>query len=78
VEALTRQADLASSIRILSLESHQEAYDGEIDWALQIKLSSAPGPVETRRKRLRLRIGRLGKTWRITALAPVEFFRPPG
>ena len=79
VAALTAQADIASSMRISDFETHGEGYRGTVDWILQLTLVGAPGQVENRRADVRfvvVRFGKVKKRWKITAVDPVDFFRP--
>ena len=79
VSALTEQADIASSIRITDWKPVDAGYRATIDWILQLTLVGAPGRVESRRASVRIAVARAGKSkkrWKITALDPVDFFRP--
>ena len=79
VAALTAQADIASSIRISNWEPQDSGYRGTLDWILQLTRVGAPGRVETRRTSVRISVARAGKAkkrWKITAIDPVDFFRP--
>ena len=79
VAALTAQADIASSIRVADFVPHGAGFRGTLDWILQLTLVGAPGQVENRRADIRfvvVRSGKAKKRWKITALEPVDFFRP--
>ncbi len=76
VVALISQNDLASSVQVL--ENRQEGEDRvlRVDWLVQISPRNGLGKVENRREILSLRLAPSKKRWKITGLAPVEFFRP--
>ncbi len=69
VSALT-SGELACSIDILKDEGDAQKRRLELDWALQL----ASG---RRRATVRLTIELHKRRWKVTALAPVEFFAPP-
>ena len=76
VVALTRQADIASSIAVSGWEQQGDEYLGTADWILQLTLISAPGEVQIRRETIRFRMAKSNGRWKIVQLAPVNFFRP--
>jgi hypothetical protein len=76
VVALTEQKDLASSIRIVEVAADREEFVSRVDWLMQISPLDRPGPIETRRQMISLRVAAAGKKWRITAFDPVDFLRP--
>lgn len=74
--ALTRQADIASSIEVTQWKQQGDEHLGTLDWILQITLISGPGEIKTRRAKVSLRVAKVKGRWKIVALHPVEFFRP--
>jgi hypothetical protein len=78
IVALTRQADIASSIEITSAREEEGAYHVTIDWVLQLTPSGGIGRVEERRAAVTVEVSTSGVKPEINALAPVAFFRPPG
>ena len=76
VVAMTAQDEVASSIGILEQSRNGDIYELKLDWLLQLKRTGAEGPAERRRETVTCRIERLGKRWKVTALAPVSFLRP--
>ena len=76
VVALTRQADIASSIQVSAWKQDGDGYTGTVDWILQLTLISAPGEVQTRREKIKVGMAKPGDRWKIVALTPVSFFRP--
>jgi hypothetical protein len=70
VEELTAGDEvLASSIDIASDTGDDRRREIELDWLLKI------GKEEPRRAILRVTVERQGRTWKITALDPADFFR---
>ena len=78
VVALTRQADIASSIEITSAKEEGGVYQVAIDWVLQLTPSGGIGRLEERRAAVTVEVSAAGDKSEITDLAPVDFFRPPG
>jgi hypothetical protein len=79
VTALTTQSDIASSIQIVEIEKSRDGYNLRIDWLLQLSVRETPAPLVTRHETVRISIvERRAGRWRITALEPVDFFRPQG
>ena len=79
IEALTTQADIASSIRLADFTISDKGYHGTVDWILQLTRVGAPGKVKTRQMAVRFAVVRSGKNkkrWRIEAVTPIDFFRP--
>ena len=76
VVALTRQADIASSIEVSGLTQEAGEYLGAIDWILRLTLIGAPGQVTTRHENVHLRVAKSKGRWKIIGLTPVSFFRP--
>ena len=76
VVALTRQADIASSIQVSAWKQDGDEYTGTVDWILQLTLISAPGEVQTRRERIKVRMAKPKNRWKIVALTPESFLRP--
>ncbi len=76
VVALTRQADIASSIEVTAFTQEAGEYLATADWILQLTLISAPGPVTTRHEKVHLRMAKSKGRWKIIELDPVDFLRP--
>lgn len=76
VVALTRQADIASSIEVSDLTQEAGEYLATADWILQLTLISAPGQVTTRHENVHLRVAKSKGRWKIVELDPVDFLRP--
>ena len=76
VVVLTKQRDLASSIRIDEIVEEGGSFRGRIDWLLQISPLGRTGAVEIRRSMIDVKVARAKEKWRIVAFAPVDFLRP--
>ena len=77
VNALLDQCQVQSSIEILSQEGTGAMRNVELDWFLQIVQQQESAAVTRRRERVRCRLAKQGKKWRITSLEPMGFFAPP-
>jgi hypothetical protein len=75
VVALTQQADIASSVEIISIEAEDNTHLVAVDWLLQLTPAGGFGPATRRREKIALRFSGGGKV-KIISLAPIEFFRP--
>ncbi len=76
VVAMTAQDEVASSVAVLEQQKTGGGYELRLDWLLELKTISGDKPAERRRSEVICRIERSGKQWKISALAPVTFFRP--
>ena len=77
VSALLLQDEVQSSIDLLSDEKHDSQRAVELDWFLQLVERQDTAAVTRRRERVRCRLAKLGKSWKITSLEPLSFFAPP-
>ena len=77
VSALLDQYQVQSSIEILRQEGTSMMRNVELDWFLQIVEQHETAEVIRRRERVRCRLVKQGKKWRINSLEPVGFFAPP-
>ena len=76
VVALTRQADIASSIEVSAFTQEAGEYLATADWILQLTLIGAPGQVTTRHENVHLRMAKSKGRWKIIELDPAGFLRP--
>jgi hypothetical protein len=76
VVALTRQADIASSIEIIGMEAEDKTHRVTVDWILQLTPSSGFGPATRRREEITIRFDSAGGKPKVISLAPIDFFRP--
>jgi hypothetical protein len=77
VEALLRQADVQSSIEVLSDDGTDNKRMLELDWFLQFVAPTVDGDTVRRREQVHCTLMREGKRWRITSLDPLSIFAPP-
>jgi hypothetical protein len=77
VSALLDQCQVQSSIEILRQEGTGAMRNVELDWFLQVVEQHETAEVVRRRERVRCRLARQGKKWRITSLEPLSLFAPP-
>ena len=77
VAGLLEQAEVQSSIELLGNEGNGAARTVELDWFMQIVLQQDAAGSTRRRERIRCRLVKQNKQWRIVALDPQEFFAPP-
>jgi hypothetical protein len=69
IEALTGRAEVGSAIEIVSDSGDQQRRVLELDWVLEIQ-DQAP-----RRQVVKCTIEKRGKTWKFTAVEPIDFFK---
>ena len=77
VSGLLLGYEVHSSIELLNDEGTGAARMVELDWFLQIVERLDTAGTTRRRERVRCRLAKQGKKWRITALDPLTFFAPP-
>ncbi len=78
VAALVGQADVQSSVEVLSDEGTNSGRMLELDWFLQFVEPQPGGATTRRREQVHCTLARQGKKWRITRMAPLSMFAPPG
>jgi hypothetical protein len=77
LEALTVEAEVASSIVVLEGAQEGDRYTAVLDWIMEIRPSAAGGGRSSRRReRVRCAFRKLKRKWKITALEPLAFFEP--
>ncbi len=77
VTALLAQSQVKSSIELLSDEGDDRARTVEWDWFLEIVGQQDSPTITRRRERVRCRLVKQKKKWRITSIEPLAFFAPP-
>jgi hypothetical protein len=76
--ALVAGWEATSSISITREAGDASRRDMTADWALDLRgRHTGTGPMERRRLDLAISTERRGKSWRVTRLEPIDFFRPP-
>jgi murein L,D-transpeptidase YcbB/YkuD len=75
VTALLREAEVQSSIELVE----EEGDDGSraVDWLVHIVDRQDGAVAERRQERVKCRVEKSGKKWRIASLEPLQFFAPP-
>jgi len=76
VSALTRQADIESYVDVVRNEGDDAKREVEATWKMRIKRGQEATAGPAREQVLKCRVEKQGKNWRVTSLAPVEFFAP--
>jgi hypothetical protein len=74
VAALCAQYEISSSIEVIDAREENGALSLTVDWLLQTTPASAPGPAQRRQEKIHCRLEQIEGKWKVTALAPVEFF----
>jgi hypothetical protein len=77
VTALVRQAEVSSSIQMVSEDGNDQARTIDLDWVLQVRSLEEDGPIARRREVIHCELRKEKKHWKIVALKPVSFFAPP-
>lgn len=76
IEGLLAAYDVGSSIEVVSDEGDNQKRTLALDWVLvNTEKAANHGTGIARRQIVKCRIERRGKQWKITAFAPVEFFK---
>ncbi|MEQ1883948.1 MAG: hypothetical protein ABL967_02735 [Bryobacteraceae bacterium] len=77
IEALLSANSVASAVDVVTNEGSETKRTLSLDWVLSLSPKSAnTGGKETRRGVIQCQIERRGRSWKITAIEPVEFFKP--
>jgi hypothetical protein len=77
VSALLRDAEVQSSIELETGEGGAEERTVELDWLLKIRPEQDATPSTRRQQRVKCRLRKSGKKWRIVWFEPLEFLAPP-
>jgi hypothetical protein len=77
VSGLVREYEVGSTIEPLSEEGDGHTRTLELDWFLELVEQEDNTNITRRRDRVRVRVVKTGKKWKITSLEPVAFFAPP-
>jgi hypothetical protein len=77
VTALLNEADVQSSIELVEEEGDDRSRAVELDWLIHIVDRDDNTVAERRQERVKCRVEKSGKKWRIVGLEPLEFFAPP-
>ncbi len=77
VSGLVREYEAGSTIEPLSEEGDGHTRMLELDWFLELVEQQDNTNITRRRDRVRVRVVKTGKKWKITSLQPITFFAPP-
>jgi hypothetical protein len=77
VYALLRLAVVETSIDLVNNEGDDSTRRLETDWLLMIKLRSGLVAPIRRQQRVRCRVEKQGRRWRVAAFDPLSLFQPP-
>ena len=77
VTALLRNAEVQSAIELSSDEGDAADRTVELDWLLKIRPEGDATASTRREQRVKCRLRKTGKKWRIVSFEPLEFFAPP-
>jgi len=77
VAALVAQADLQSSIELVSNEGDDRKRKVEVDWLLRITGHDDVSGAANREEHVKAGFEKQGKHWRVISLEPIGFFAPP-
>jgi hypothetical protein len=77
VVALLREAEVQSSIGLVEEEGDDRSRVVELDWLLHIVDRQDGAVAERRQERVKCRVEKSGKKWRIASFEPLQFFAPP-
>jgi predicted ATPase len=76
IEGLLAAYEVGSTIEVVTDEGDDEKRMVALDWLLVTSEKNAVnGNQQTRRRIIKCTLERRGKQWRITALAPIDFFQ---
>ena len=76
IEGLLAAYEIGSTIEVVTDEGDDEQRTVALDWLLVVsEKNTVNGDQQTRRRIVKCSLVRQGKQWRITALAPVDFFK---
>ena len=77
VTALLREAEVQSSIELVEETGDDGSRAVELDWLVHIVDRQDGAVAERRRQRVKCRVEKSGRKWRIASLEPLEFFAAP-
>ena len=77
VLALLRDTEVQSSIELEAEQGGSEERVVELDWLLKIRPDQEATPSTRRQQRVKCRLRKTGRKWRIVSFEPLEFLAPP-
>ena len=76
ITALTKQADVTSYVDLPKNEGDEQKREVEVTWKMQIRRGQDATSEPAREQTLRCTVEKQGRSWKVTALTPIEFFKP--
>ena len=77
VTALLSEAEVQSSIELVEDQGDDRSRTVELDWLGHIVDRQDGALAERRQQRVKCRVQKSGKKWRVESLDPLQFFAPP-
>jgi hypothetical protein len=77
VTGLLNEAQVQSSIDLVEDNGDDRSRTVELDWLLHIVDQYDNALAERRQQRVKCRVEKSGKKWRVASLDPLQFFAPP-
>ncbi|SPF51786.1 conserved exported hypothetical protein [Candidatus Sulfopaludibacter sp. SbA4] len=77
VTALIEQSDLESTLDPVSNDGDDRTRTLEVDWELRMMDPGTSVVSARRQERIKCRVEKQGRKWRIVSLEPLSFFAPP-
>jgi hypothetical protein len=78
VTALLRNADVQSAIELESDEGNGQSRTVQLNWLLRIRPEPEATASTRREQKVKCRVEKAGRKWRIVFFEPLELFAPPG
>jgi hypothetical protein len=76
ITALTKQAEVTSYVDFASNEGDAQKREVELSWKMRIRRGQDATSEPAREQTLHCTVEKQGRSWKITALAPIDFFAP--
>jgi len=76
VSALVTDNEVSSSVETTKNEGDDAKRIVDLDWYLQIRSLHDNGPITVRRQIVHCEVRKDGKRWKVTSIAPADFFAP--
>jgi len=77
VTALLREAQVQSSIELVEEQGDDASRAVELDWLVHVVNRQDGAVAERRQERVKCRVEKSGRKWRVASLEPLQFFAPP-
>jgi hypothetical protein len=77
LRALVQGSDVQTSVDVVERVADSAGESLELDWLLHITQRDAAARATRRRERVKCRVEKRGRHWRIVSFEPREFFEPP-